>query len=253
MTKTRFIRVSAVMLFAFSLSVAAGSTCRASQVAATRFSNTGYTINLSGISGTQQLTRFWSKLSDSAANPINSGYGATGAASGEFRTYCIDLYHTITSSAFNQAAVTVESGLVGDSASPVEHYRDLGKVGWLLNNYDAGVDSGAGWTDSSLAGLNAGQRAAALQAAVWVAGYGIASFTTNNSAVTSATNYLLAQLGDHRDYAGLINYPPPWNGSAGFQSQDMAFAATPEPSSLAIAGLGALAFAGRASRRRRMG
>jgi len=268
---TRLIRGAAMTLVAVSLTIATSSVSQADPVAATRSTITGYWIDLEGInnkSGSDyskysHLTQFWSKISDSSVNAIGSGYGAEGQGSGEFRSFCIDLNHSLaTPPKFNEATITEQSGIVGDNAA-VPFDRDLGKAGWLVNNFSAGIETGEGWNTGALANLSVVQRASALQGAIWVAAFGVADYTVKHNAsatvstavkVQNAVADLITALGTNTAVAGFINYPPPYNDDpkdGGFRSQDQVFAAAPEPSTFAIAGLGALAFAGHRLRRRR--
>ncbi|AMV37481.1 PEP-CTERM sorting domain-containing protein [Planctomyces sp. SH-PL62] len=270
----RSLRIGFLPLIALSLITSTGPPTRAAQVAATRASNTGYKISLFGINGKVlqnatgvNLAQYYSKISDSSQNGYNSAYGATGAGSGEFRTFNIDIRESLTSK-FDYATVSnTSASALGDDHGGFltpEYDRDMGKVGWLLANFSAGLVGGAGWTGTILGTLSEIQRAAALQAAVLAGGYGVNSFLIGggtgleNLHVQLAVNALLDAAQGKSALAGFIDYRPQGNGStAGFRNQDQAFAvpgssvaAVPEPSTFAIAGLGALAFMGYGLRRR---
>ncbi|AMV37480.1 PEP-CTERM sorting domain-containing protein [Planctomyces sp. SH-PL62] len=271
----RFLRTSALPLLALSLIAATIPTTRAAQVAATRAESTSYTISVSGVNGKPGASRtgsaglaaYYSKISDSSQNGYNSAYGATGAHSGEIRTFCVDLRQEMNGNPtkFDYATVSNTSASALPDAQSPEWTRDLGRVGWLVANYSAGlVGGGFGWTGSALAGLNDEQRTAALQGAITVAEYGATGFsitggsTANNTLVKNAITALVAASLGQSTLVGFIDYSIQANGStAGFKNQDQAFAvpgsnvaAVPEPSTFAIAGLGALAFMGYGLRRR---
>jgi len=89
-----------------------------------------------------------------------------------------------------------------------------------------------------------------LQAAIWKTVYGSA-FTVQDSAVNTQMQTDLTALGANLGNVGSLDWLTPGGSTGSTVYQALVTVATPEPSSLAIAGLGALGFLGYSLKRRK--
>lgn len=232
--------------------------------AASRAAGTGYTANLTGINGvvgqnaSSSAAAFFTKVGSTGT--VGASYGSF--APPEYRSFCIDLAE------FNNSNVDLANVSI-TAASPVNdsdgRARNLGAAGWIVNTFAlykstgfnnnawAGLFVAAGLTAGQIALVDNNMKAAIMQTAVWAKGYSVNGASITGGANPGIANTLLAKMlalsTGNSSAAEFIDYPPPAI-AGGFDNQDM-LRAVPEPSSLAIAGLGALAFAGYGWRRRR--
>jgi len=180
---------------------------------------------------------------------------ANGADAQTFRSFCVDLFHDVSSSysalyANNPLPLASEfSGTTGTTAPAGISNAALEAAAWIINTFGYG-----NLTDDQWAGV---------QIASWKAEFetnssyrtdlsnGNVTFTGGSSqaALTDAAQYLdaWANAGYATSSAILVNYASDSNGNH-YQYQ---LIPVPEPSTLVVAGLGGLGLVGYGLRRRR--
>jgi hypothetical protein len=174
-----------------------------------------------------------------------------------FRTFCCDLTTALNSGGPYYVPVAVTTTDAYKDAQG--NTRDIGAAGWVVNNYASASNDALGALIGKGPGVVTSAEAnTALQMAVWKAAYNDGNndvtathasdptstiwFTGADSIAFSIANAILHNRNGQTSAVGFIRYEP--------NSQDMLFA-VPEPSALAIAGLGALGFLGYGWRRRK--
>ena len=225
-----------------------------SVLAASGFNASPYTSVLNGIPGAGGSI-------DSAAADFFSALPATGAVGATsagpfFKSYCMDLFQGITANVIDLAGVTTTAGTALDSKG---FTLNLGAAGWIVDHYGVTLsvkNTGAAWTAlEALAGVNPAnvtylEQVAVLQTAIWAKSYGATSSSIagspNNADANSLLTQLLALTGGNTAAVGFIDYPPTNPIVGAFNNQDQVFflSGVPEPSSVALLGLGALGVLG---------
>ena len=203
---------------------------------------------------------------DSGGNGVLGGEIQLQTNVGTLNAYCVDLFHTISTGSnaytFNQNALTAGSSYMNGSASSTFTVNQVGLITNLLIN-------GSLQTQNTI-------NSAALQVAIWDVEYGTAatngtynvtggsgfSFSANSGDTNSATVLSTAQtfLNDVTGYQnGSTWVAATWLGnssrfvqyltsSSGVQQQ--IYLATPEPSTIAVFGMGLIGLW--AARRRKL-
>jgi len=207
--------------------------------------NTGSGGGSIGTTGEQFSTTFY-----------GSGTSA-GTAGTAFRTFCVDLSSYLQTGTYN-VPVTITSGTNTDYLG---NAQNIGAAGWVVNTYGNYTNTQLGVV-GGVTGVTGAQANTALQMAVWEAAYDPTATQVNNSLNSlyftgsagtdwnnevAIANAILAARGSQTSAVGFIQYET-YGGTQ--YSQDMIFA-VPEPSALAIAGLGMLGFVGYGLRRKR--
>ena len=203
-----------------------------------------------GTSGVQFSTTFYT--SDSLSSPAGPA----------FRTFCVDLSSYLGNGGSGpfDVPVTVTSGT---STDRLGNTQNIGAAGWVVNTYENYTNAQFD-TLGGVSGVTNAQANTALQMAVWEATYNGGTSVNNTGAnlyftgsgtdfsnEVSIANAILAARGSQVSAVGFIQYEAQ-NPNGYYYSQDMIFAIpAPEPSSLAIAGLGMLGFVGYGLRRKR--
>lgn len=161
--------------------------------------------------------------------------------------YCVDLNHTITIPGTYNATTTTTNGVV-NGAVVGGSLTVANEIAYLLIKY--GV-------------ADIGTLEGALQAAIWTLEYGAGTVTAISSegTLTQMNNYVSeAQGANTTGDAGFVTWLTPgstsspgtvYQGLVTITNEQLQTVTVPEPSTLAIAGLGALAFIGYGLRRRK--
>ena len=256
-------RLSAAILFGLAL-LATNAQQAAADVlyAGTAYTASNYFAKLDGIPGTtgevdSQTASFYSQVSSSTFT-----FGTSSIPT--FQTYCVDLFQPINSATVETANVSIYSGLSTDGSN---FSRNIGAAGWVVDNYGTVLNTlntsaawsalytAAGLTSAQIATIGFNEQNAIVQTAVWATAYGATSASiggggTENATLDLVLNALLTAASGKTEGVGFINFPPPNIGNNGSKNQDMLYSVTPEPSSMAIAALGALGFLGYGWKRR---
>jgi len=232
--------------------------------AATGFNASPYTSVLNGIPGIN------GGIDDSAADFFSSmsTTGTVGATSTGpfFKSYCVDLFQGEMQKVVDLANVSTTAGTSIDSRG---FSVNIGAAGWVVNNYGVQlgvIDTSAAWKAlEALAGVNPAnvtylEQVAVTQTAVWDKAYGATSASilgseggSTNADANSLLTQLLALADSHTAAVGFIGYPPTNPIAGAFNNQDQLFtpnASIPEPSSVALLGLGVLGVLGYSWKRR---
>jgi hypothetical protein len=260
------LRLSAAVLCGLALVASNPRTVAADTYAATEVtSGTGYYSNLFGIQDgnkTVNLTEDADAFDSRVGSAGTIGAALSSLPGPSFATYCVDLFTNISSGTVditNFVGTTTDTANVDSIGDP----RNLAGAGWVVDNYDPNGTPTAWSALFAAAGISGNdigtnEKIAIVQTAVWAIAYHATSATiTSNGYGTNATDAnlvlqaLLAASAGQSEAVGFINYPPPANPDdlSAPNDQDMLYAAIPEPSSFAIAGLGALALLGYGWRR----
>lgn len=195
---------------------------------------------------------------ESFTSTINPGFGTIPANTG-YQSFCVDL------SQYTGGTVQADISLFGGSSADQQgNSRNIGAAGWVVNTFQlqgaANLASLAGTT------LTNSQFVAAMQVAVWKEAYDAGStnittsgggsnklwFTGLNSHSLTAAQYIVNQYASSgsAQAAYFLKFPVP-NTNHGTSQDQISAVPVPEPSALAIAGLGALGFLGYGLKRRK--
>lgn len=229
----------------------------------------GHTISINGTLNNPDST------SESFSGGYYTTYGTTltGDSSYSGISYCVDLTHSTGSSAKLADSTEVANGplpltnsFANLTSSPTNVATDnagFGRAAWIANTFGAGLSNGA--------------TMAAVQIAVWVAeyassswsyvgaagnitsitanggSYGTVTFSGNKTDLSKAYTYLTTSMtaGGGSNFATASAYWVDYEKVTGGHHQFQLITAVPEPSALAIAGLGLLGFVGYGVRRQR--
>jgi PEP-CTERM motif-containing protein len=225
-----------------------------------------YTATMNGLEGvsgsntSSEAASFYSQMS-----PSSFSFGTSSLPA--FQTYCVDLFQTNQYRVVEQAAVSTFGGMSTDGSG---YARNIGAAGWVVQNYGETLNtlntsaawtalySAAGLTGAQIATIGYAEQNAIVQAAVWGTAYDANSTTISGNGsegaiVNKVLQALLTAASGQSSLVGFINYPPNQGATSGTYNQDMLYvAAVPEPSTLAIAGLGALGLLGYGWKRRKL-
>jgi len=170
--------------------------------------------------------------------------------------YCVDIPDNVYVPAnYNNTSVTTNGTVTVSSADPggggtagtyyVGNSATIaGQVAWILDNY----------ANAAIGNTSAEE---AVQAAIWKVIYG-AAFTVQDFGVNFAMNSILKALGSNTAAVNSVYWMSPGDAGSSTIYQalvtanvDSATLTAPEPSTFAIAGLGAMAFVAYGLRRRK--
>jgi hypothetical protein len=219
------------------------------------------TVTMSGTGALSSVNNTYDALYSTSLSPNSNGNGATG-----FNTsYCVDLTHEVASSWTQLGNTPTPLPLTNTFVTGTTIATDLagfGRAAWIADAFGYGSVNN--------------QTQAAVQVAIWVAEFagsnynptthtgattitanavngGTITISGNNAVIQQAITYLQASwnagLGAYASSSALwVNYENVTGSHPQFQ---LIAVAVPEPSALAIAGLGALGFVGYGLRRKR--
>jgi len=181
------------------------------------------------------------------------------AANQNFTSYCVDLGQFTGSALKADITISGPTGSIDQSGNS----RNIGAAGWVVDQF-AGQSASALASLIGVGSMTHAEMVAGIQMAVWKAAYDPTSTDLFNSgsntnrlwftsaaatdtASSTLAQYIINHLVGHSQAATFLNFSM-WSSA----SQDqIAIAPVPEPSALAIAGLGALGFVGYGLRRRK--
>jgi len=226
-----------------------------------------------GVRGTSETVTITDTNINGSGRTISGGYytnyytnlstSSSGSNPVYYNTFCVDITHE-ASTTYNPLATTgfppLTSSYSGGTAINPETVSDtaLGYAAWLANTYSASAttpDQQAGLQIAIWKILYNTDRTAAGLEDVTGATYnsvGDISFTNNSPATTDAAYYVTQWVnhGEQSSSAYLVNYAGPDSGT-GVHAQYQLITYVPEPSTMAIACLGVLGFAGYGLKRSR--
>jgi len=265
----RFSRRWAVGLGALALVMASARSVSADNVTgSTAFNNNGLSITANSNNSTIKFANgSFSSIGTTAGSFTSSttpGFSTAGLANNQpFTTFCVDLGQYTSSNAYSAViSLSSASGQVDQS----NNSRNIGAAGWVVDNFanqsNATLLGYAHSINSGVTSLSQNEILAGLQMAIWKAAYNANTDLTNSSGgnglwftgtaasdlgALSLAQYIVNNLGSNYEAAIFLDYSIK---SSSNQDQIAAFA-TPEPSTLAISGLGALGFLVYGLRRKR--
>jgi hypothetical protein len=187
---------------------------------------------------------------------------ANGANARTYRSFCVDLFHDVSSSYSALASnplplASAFGGTTGTTAPAGISNAALGAAAWIINTFGTGNLTDAQWAGVQIASwkaefeTNSADLANLKQGNVASLSQGYVQFTGGSSqaALSDAAQYLAAwaNAGYATSSAILVNFASDSNGNH-YQYQ---LIPVPEPSSLVVAGLGGLGLFGYGFRRRR--
>ncbi len=180
---------------------------------------------------------------------------ASGANSATFRSFCVDMFHEVSTSFSSLASSPLPlassfGGTTGTTAPAGINPAALGAAAWIINTFGQGTITDAQWAGIQIASWKAEFETNMADRTNLGAGNVRFSGGSSSASLTYAAQYLAAwaSAGYASSSALLVNYASNSQG-AHYQYQ---LIAVPEPSSLAIAGLGGLGLVGYGLRRRRI-
>jgi hypothetical protein len=232
-----------------------------------------YTSVLNGIPGVTGAL-------DSTAADFYSSANLTGTVGKDvsilgptFKSYCVDLFQAAVPRNVDLANVILTSTTSYADAAGLN--RNLAAGGWIVENYGVilgQINTSAAWKAlEAAAGVNPAnvtylEQVAVTQTAVWEKVYPVTSASisgseggTTNADANALLTHLLAISSGKTAPIGFIDYPLPAI-PGGFKNQDqiapvgpngIPLEVIPEPSSVALLGLGALGVAGYCWKRRK--
>ena len=245
-----FSRRWAVGLGALALFMASARSVSADNVTgSTTFNNNGLSVTANSNGSFQFANGSHSSL-DTTAGSFTSlttpGFSSAGLGNNQqFTTFCVDLGQYTGSSASAVISLSSASGAVDQSGNS----RNIGAAGWVVDNFaNLSATTLAGY--AGVGSISQAEIVAGLQMAVWKAAYNGTNTDLTNSnggnklwftgAAASDTaslglaQYIINHLGSNTEAAIFLDYSIDHSSN---QDQIAAFAA-PEPSTLAISGLG---------------
>jgi hypothetical protein len=266
------LRLGTVALCGLAFMTFVSSPAAAGEIlyAGTTFNASPYTSVLNGIPGKTGAI-------DSTATDFFSALSSTGTVGKDmstlgpiFKTYCVDLFQADVQRTVDLANVSVTATATNTDASGLN--RNLGAGGWVVDNYGvtlATINTSPAWAAlEAAAGVNPAnvtylEQVAVTQTAVWERVYGATSSSisgseggTTNADANALLTHLLALSSGQTAPIGFIDYPLPAI-PGGFNNQDQLAPPSfipnvpiPEPSSVALLGLGVLGVAGYCWKRR---
>ena len=263
---TKFTMRLATCVGVLALALASAHSSPADTVTGTTAGNgdgLAITANSNGsITFANGSTSSISTSAESFTSSVNAPFNGM-AANQNFTSYCVDLGQYTGGSYKADITISGPNGVVDQRGNS----RNIGAAGWVVDNFaNLSTATLLGYAKSIYSGVTSMSHAeivAGIQMAVWKAAYnGTNKDLTDNAggnklwfsgaAVSDLSSlglaqYIINNLASNTQAAMFLDFSL-WNSA----TQDQISAvAVPEPSSLAIAGLGLLGFAGYGLRRKR--
>jgi hypothetical protein len=249
-----------------ALALASARSALADTVQGTTAFSSGISVTANSNGSIKFANGSTSSLGTSAGtftSSVNAAFNGM-AANQNFSSFCVDLGQYIGST------LKADISISGPSASTDQsgNSRNIGAAAWVVNNFvglsNATYLADAKSINSTVTSMSSSEIAAGIQMAVWKAAYnGTNTDLTDSSGgnklwftgtaagdlgAEGLAQYIINHLGSNTSTAIFLNFSV-W--SSANQDQIAPGVVTPEPSTLAIAGIGLLGLAGYGLRRNR--